>query len=590
VPQRTPGNMLSRSAKLSSSFKRRCVRPCFLADGQLLGRRFATLPPMDAPLSDMQEYLVSLVDENKDKFGGRGETFSKRDWFTLCRIACPGMHVATVNALFVTADRNRNGEIYPDNIYTENLMRILQGRWNHKAATHPVVDAYKCLPQPPFANDVAQEACIEQLVTVWDDVVADWKLNGMEPKPLKMVPIRVATPRAEDDDGGGLVDSLLRWLKSDVDGMDEHCPKKPKAYAPTGLYMYGVNGCGKTLLLDLFHRSLPIGYPVVRADWRDFQRDAFRSIDMAQSSSDENAFDTTALQVLKNCKMLLLDGLDITQASDGQKMVELCRYLWARGVATIFTSNYRPHQLCDGGNVDPEFIPELVERCPLFNFSAYHKTDHRRAEVDEYLGNYIHPISEETVNKIEDMQRKLRLGPSSTSTDSEEQVERNTRFEIPCEGSDEGDTSTSVTLLRTSRCFEGSAICQIDFHELVSHPRGKELDVALAMKYNYICITGATKFNLSEQSAAFKRFAAFIDTAYGKKCNLFIQAECPPGELFENPKRGREYISTGLVEEEYCTWVRMKSILEEMGTHKYQILSWLAHNQLVNERTSRVIF
>lgn len=146
-------------------------------------RGFAALPPTEAPLSDMREYLVATIAENKDHFAHveriQQEGMSKDDWVRLCRFSCPGMHAATMNSLFVTMDRDQKGIIRPSELFSDRILRILQTRFNTVKTVHPLEGAYICLPQPPFHADAAQEACIERLKVVWDGVVEDWRTSGL---------------------------------------------------------------------------------------------------------------------------------------------------------------------------------------------------------------------------------------------------------------------------------------------------------------------------------------------------------------------------------------------------------------------------
>lgn len=566
-------------------------------------RGFAALPPRDAPLSDMRAYLEATVAENRDIFRGRGGRFSKRDWFKLCRLLSPGMHATTSNSLLVTLDQDRDGSLSETDVYSDRTARVLQARLNFGASAHALESAYRCLPRPPFEEDAAQEACLKRLEAVWDDVVGDWQLNGMEPMPLKMVmepSVRKKSARAPKVATRGRVPISARlvgkpWMQTESPRQD--VPSKPKAQAPQGLYMFGVSGCGKTTLLDTFLRSLPRQLPVLRVDWIDFQRDALRFTSQASASEDENVYDAAAIQILKKCKVLLLDGLKITSADDARHMKQLCRYLWARGVTTIITSNYRPDQLCEGGlNVAgvafEEFVPDLLGQCPFFNFSKYHKVDHRVTNVEDDVGNFVHPVGEKTSQDIQGMQKAL-LGIYSEPPLSEEHVKTDIEFEIPEESEsdvecelpakvyDAGEAK-SVKLALSADCPDGSKICQVDFSTLVLEPLGRDLYAALATEYDHVFVTGAPKLLPSEPPANLHRFVSFIELAYSRKCFLYIQADGPADEIFENPKAGREFISTGPLEEDYRAWVRMKSILKEMHTQKYQIIAWLARNHLVD--------
>ena len=82
--------------------------------------------------------------------------------------------------------------------------------------------------------------------------------------------------------------------------------------APKGLYLYGGKGCGKTILQDIFLRSLPEG----------------------------------------------------THINEALNVKEVCRALWSRGVTTLITPNCRQNDLYGAGFNREAFevsIPDLAE-------------------------------------------------------------------------------------------------------------------------------------------------------------------------------------------------------------------------------------
>jgi protein AFG1 len=536
----------------------------------------------------MEAYLRATIAENSEKFGGRASLthINPEDWKTLCSICAPDMHAATMDSLFTTMDLNHDHSITENEIYSDGILGILQNRFNHTGSVHPIEGAYLCLPQPLFREDAGQVACIQELKAIWDTVVMDWQSKGWKPKNLKMVPDRNAKlpaqeePKKEEKKGG---------FFSSVFGASTPAVPPPKLpmmaapQAPKGLWMYGGNGCGKSILLDIFFRSLPEGFPVVRVHWHEFQRDVFRLTSKRKTSPDENLFDSAALEIAKNCSVLLLDDVGITHINEALNMKELCKALWSRGVTTLFTSNYRQQDLYGEGfnrAAFEDFIPDLAVQCPEFDFTSFPVTDHRIAALDDDCGNFVHPINAATLDNIKTTQQQLMEphGDEPKGTIQEYFV-----FEIPGEG-------RSHKLAASGVGADGRKFCQVDFKSVFASAVGRSLFSALAMEYEQIFIVNAPKFDLLDQSAEFRRFAAFADLAYSKKVRIYIQGECDATEIFEDPKQGKDDESAGVVEDDYRTWVRMRSMLKEMRTSKYETVAWLSRNHQVKVNASQLSF
>jgi len=217
-------------------------------------------------------------------------------------------------------------------------------------------------------------------------------------------------------------------------------------------------------------------------------------------------------------------------------------------------------------------------QCPEFDFTSFPGTDHRIAASDEDNGNFVYPINDETLGKIKAMQQKL-MEPHGNEPRGT--IEEDFVFVIPGEG-------RSMKLAASGVCADGRKFCQVDFKKVFASAVGRSLFSALAMEYEHIFIVNAPKFDLLDQSAEFRRFAAFSDLAYSKKARIYIQAECDATEIFEDPKQGKDVEGAGVVEDDYRTWVRMVSMLKEMRTSKYETVAWLSRNHQIKINASQL--
>jgi len=237
---------------------------------------------------------------------------------------------------------------------------------------HPVLASYASLPCPPFVHNERQLDVVTTLSRIYDATVSDWQSGEIR----RAKPRRPPAPKAAPSKG------LFGGLFSRKEEKKVTTPKKVEAYtppeylAPKGAYIVGSSGSGKTSLLNVFFRSLPREFPVVRLHWHEFCRDGFRYMHEATKTSREKkgpgCFELMANDIAGRCRVFLLDELNITSISEGVLVKELFRQLWVRGVTVITTSNYKINELYYQGfnrSSLEDFFPELAERVPELDMS-----------------------------------------------------------------------------------------------------------------------------------------------------------------------------------------------------------------------------
>merc|ERR1711937_710345 len=83
--------------------------------------------------------------------------------------------------------------------------------------------------------------------------------------------------------------------------------KGPEIIARQGRYLYGTSGSGKTSCLNVFFRSFPDGFPVVRLHWHEFCRDALNYMDQAKKEKGgKTIYALMADDIVGHCRVLLL--------------------------------------------------------------------------------------------------------------------------------------------------------------------------------------------------------------------------------------------------------------------------------------------
>lgn len=184
----------------------------------------------------------------------------------------PGMGRQEIKALFTSMDTSNDNAIQTEEVFCELTLSILLNRMN-AVVNHPLEGSYHCLPCPPFHPDAKQLDAIKVLIKNFDEVVAA-QSQPIPPMQLPPLPSKAVSARAQGS--LGMFSSLFGGVskRNGTEKAEEKPKQKPIEFVPTpcapkGAYLYGGNGCGKTVLLDLFFRSLPEGVSARRLHWQE---------------------------------------------------------------------------------------------------------------------------------------------------------------------------------------------------------------------------------------------------------------------------------------------------------------------------------
>jgi len=486
----------------------------------------------------------------------------------------PAMGAAERQSLFVSLDASNDGFVQERELLSPVTLAILRNRLGHGAEVevHPLRGSYFCLPNPPFRQDPMQLDVLERgLLPTFKAVVE----GGQGPsKPSTSAP-RSAAPKVQAPRGGGFFGSLFSGVQSRPAGGKNGLAKPkpvPVSVAPRGVYMHGGTGCGKTVLLDIFFRSLPAHVPARRLHWHEFIRDAMRS--MQKHGGSEKVYEAMAASCAAQFKVLLLDELLVTHVSEALLVKSLFRQLWAHGVTLVITSNYAPTALySDGFNREQflDFLPELAQECAVFDMTG--DVDFRREGsglAGEAAGPcFVHPLGAESMRVLEE---RFRAMMPRNGEDFQDQVE----LEVP-------DEKRSVTALRAGECKDsGTKVGWFSFKDLCKQSRGRADYIAIASQMNTVFLEGVPEFD-ANLGAEFHRFVSLTDMLYGKKVRLFLQSEVPVEQIFERAMQDPDALTDDLWRYKRCT-----SMLCEMQSPKYQHMVWLMRNHLLREEASRL--
>merc|ERR1712038_388514 len=344
-----------------------------------------------------------------------------------------------------------------------------------------------------------------------------------------------------------------------------------------GLYLYGGCGCGKTLLLDLMYRTLldhSAEFPVRRLHWHEFVRDGLRLT--KDAPSNVVAFDWLADKI--SCKVLVLDELMITHISEAMLVRELFTSLWARGVVTLVSSNYKPEDLYAGGLnrvvIEPFLNGPLQRQMPLFDFNQNAASRDFRAQCAAGASErFVSSLSDEATRKI-DLEFEALVGGAAAPLD----------LKVPNEG------VTRKLHIRQASASHG--VARLPFDDLCRQPRGRAEFSALAENFHTVFLDTVPRMTAENDGIEFQRFVSLIDILYDKKVKLHMQSEVHCASIYQPPAHmegleGDEL--SGQAGDAIWAWRRTQNKLNEMSSDVWPKICEVSRAPLLSSSSGTLI-
>lgn len=409
-------------------------------------------------------------------------------------------------------------------------------------------------------NDAVQQACILQMVSIYDAVTSDTSRTRVPVR--RKLPAKSAAPKKVEKSSGGMFSGMSSLFgsgqsKAKKTAAPSKATPQPQHFpGQKGLYLYGGCGCGKTVLLDLMYRTLKsecADYPVRRLHWHEFVRDGLRLT--KDAPSDVEAFDWLADKISIETKVLLLDELMLTHISEAMLVRELFTSLWSRGVVICVSSNYKPEDLYAGGLnrvvIEPFLKGDLQRQMPLFSFNKDAKSQDFRARCSTAEGSSARFFLGEEATQQMDLQFEVLVGDAAAPLN----------LKVPNEG--------ATRKLPIQQASSSHGVARLPFDDLCRRPRGRAEFSALAESFHTVFLDAVPKMTAEEDGIEFQRFVSLIDILYDKKVNLHMQSEVHCSNIYQPPAHmedlGDEEIS-GQAGDALWAWRRTQNKLNEMSS------------------------
>jgi cell division protein ZapE len=347
--------------------------------------------------------------------------------------------------------------------------------------------------------------------------------------PLSAYRAKVADGSLRDDPAQRLAVEKLQLLHSRLRDYDPARPKKvglgmfgwgrdrlTEGSIP-GLYLYGGVGRGKSMLMDLFHASLPEGRKR-RVHFHAFMKEVHRGIAAARRRGADDPIALVADSIADKTAILCFDELQITDITDAMLVGRLFEKLFARGVVMVATSNRQPDDLYKDGlnrHLFLPFIAMLKDHLELHHLEG--PTDHRQGRLAS-IRVWHQPLDAVSDAAMNSAWNHLAGGRG-----------------MPLELLVGGRKIVIPQYL--------NGVGRASFEDLCETPLGPADYLAIAARLRVLLLDQIPVLSGEDMNAA-KRFVTLIDTLYEAKVRLIASAEVAPEGLYPEGKGAFEFRRT----------------------------------------------
>ncbi|MEG9884365.1 MAG: cell division protein ZapE [Hyphomicrobiales bacterium] len=277
---------------------------------------------------------------------------------------------------------------------------------------------------------------------------------------------------------------------------------------PRGLYIHGVVGCGKTMLMDLFFKVAPVT-PRRRIHFHGFMQEVHDKIHHRRQTGRQDHDDMIAdiaADITAQATLLCFDEFHLGDIADAMILGRLFQALFDYGLVMVATSNVAPGHLYENGHNRDLVLPFIaLMQAKLQVIALDGEKDYRTAHGDT-MPIYLTPDDAGALKRMESLWHRLSGGA------------RGSRRTLTVKGRP----------LYVPRATDGLA--WFSFAQLCRTRLGPADFLALARAFHTIFVTGIPKIGPHARDEA-RRFILFIDTLYDNNTRLVACAEAEPREL-----------------------------------------------------------
>lgn len=293
--------------------------------------------------------------------------------------------------------------------------------------------------------------------------------------------------------------------------------KQEVVSTPTGLYLWGGVGRGKTHLVDFFYKLVPVDKKL-RLHFYRFMQLVHDELNQLDSVSDP--LKQVARNMAEKTSLLCLDEMHVNDITDAMLLGRLFKYLFQSGVVLITTSNIPPEKLYKDGLQREQFLPAI-------------KLLQQYTQVVEMGGNLDYRLK----SLEQDDLYHLACGVIADQH-LEEQFHKLSAIELH-----QDRTDVIVNRRRLPVKMWADGVVWFTFDQICNTARSAEDYIQIAHFFHTVLISDIPVMDSNIEDAA-RRFVIMIDSFYDFHVNLVVSAEAKPDKLYTGKKLAFEFKRT----------------------------------------------
>ncbi|WP_236450543.1 cell division protein ZapE [Stutzerimonas stutzeri] len=300
--------------------------------------------------------------------------------------------------------------------------------------------------------------------------------------------------------------------------------------APSGVYLWGPVGRGKTWLMDIFHACVPV--PARRQHFHHFMR--WVHVRLYQLIGTADPLQALAKGLSEEIRVLCFDELFVGDIGDAIILGRLFQVLFEHGVVVVATSNQPPEQLYADGFNRERFLPAIdaiVRHMQVLSVDG--DTDHRLHPGAAQRRYWVAAPGASSALAV--VFASLAGGPGSGEPLSLGRrplaVVRHDQAVLWCRFADLCEQPFSA-LDFIELCDRFTAILISDVPRLGGAPREGRIARGTEDAATRVVAGDRQLPTLAARDDAVRRFIALVDECYDRRIPLYIEAEVALDELY----------------------------------------------------------